>query len=140
MSVTSDPTPDPAAVMTAAEFRVVRERLGVSGEWLADELSVAERTVRRWESGVSQVPSGVASALAQMEETTDRFVEAVTESLREDGPDHHGQWWVTTYASDAAYRTEHPDLTWPAGWHRAAMGRVARQVPGVRLTFLGDTS
>lgn len=32
-------------------------------------------------------------------------------------------------------RTLHPDAQLPASWHRAAMGRVAREVHGVRLHY-----
>src|SRR5690606_40083818 len=37
--------------MTPAEFRVVREFLGLTPEWLAAHLGVSGRTVRHWEQG-----------------------------------------------------------------------------------------
>lgn len=135
--MTERPTTLDSAAMTAAEFRIARDHLGLPGEWLADRLGVALRTVRRWDSGASPVPAGVLVEIEEIEDETARFVAAVVESLREDGPDDDGVAWVTTYASDAAYRTEHPDLDWPASWHRAAMGRVSRELPWVRLTFVG---
>lgn len=129
-----------SAAMTAAEFRVARESLGVTMEWIAAELGVAERTVRRWESGVTRVPDGVAADVRAIQAATDRFVAQVVDRLQADHVDDEDgeSWWVLTYASDAAYRAEHPDMTWPAGWHRAAMGRVAQALPRVRIKFLGD--
>lgn len=130
---------DPAA-MTAAEFRIARERLGVSGDWLAGKLGVADRTIRRWEADTAAIPEGAAADLEDLDAATDDWIEQVLEVLREDGPNADGEWWVSTYASDAAYRLEHPDVDWPAGWHRAAMGRVAQALPGVRVRFVGDPS
>ena len=65
--------------MTAAEFRIAREMLGVSGEWLAGRLGVADRQVRRWEAGNSPVPDGVAgelSAGARVEDVAEAVVTA----------------------------------------------------------------
>ena len=130
--------PDSAA-MTAAEFRVLRDHLGLTGEWLAEHLQVTLRTVRRWDAGTSPIPGGVAATMWELEAESDAFVTAVVEELRADGPDEDGSAWVTTYASDAAYRAEHPDLDWPAAWHRAAMGRVVRELDWVRITYIGET-
>ena len=134
--------PDPATVhnMTAAEFRIARERLGVPGDWLATQIGVTGRTVRRWEADRAPVPEGVEADLRAVEEETAAFVAAVVEALRDDEPDDDGARWVTTYASDAALVLEHPDSPWTAGWHRAAMGRVAQALPGVRVRYLGDPS
>lgn len=44
---------------TAAEFRIDREALGLSAEWLADRLGVALKTVQRWENGHRAIPEGV---------------------------------------------------------------------------------
>lgn len=132
-------TIDQAVSMTAAEFRITRERLGVPGDWLATELGVTERTVRRWENGSSTIPTGVVEQLSTLVATTEDFIGDVVAQLRKNPMlDGDGAQWVTTYASDAAYREEQPDLSWPAGWHRAAMGRVAERAPSVRITFVGD--
>src|SRR5690606_819281 len=45
--------------MTPAEFRVVREFLGLTPEWLAAHLGVSGRTVRHWEQGKYAIPDGV---------------------------------------------------------------------------------
>lgn len=56
----------PIESMTAAEFRIRREQLGLSAEWLADRLGVALKTVQRWENGHRPIPRGVVSELDVM--------------------------------------------------------------------------
>lgn len=126
-----------SAAMTAAEFRIAREMLGVSGEWLASRLGVTERQVRRWEAGTSPVPDGVAGEVGDLLDEQVAFVESIVSELRETGPDGAGQTWVTTYPSDAAYEAEHPGTPWPSGWHRTAMGLVADELDFVRVTYVG---
>lgn len=125
-----------SAVMTAAEFRVSRERLNVSGEWLAQRLAVALRTVRRWEAGTSPISNGVALDMLGLLDATEAFVAAVVEQLLEEGPDASiGGWQLLTFADDATFEAHHPDSEWCASWHRAAMGRVTLELPGVRLVW-----
>lgn len=134
--------------MTSAEFRVLRERLGVTAEWLAERLPstrtgqppVTLRTVRRWDHGHSPVSGAAAEAMYDLADQTADFVDQVLDVLADDEPDEMGELWVTTYASDEAYRLAHPDTDWPASWHRAAMGRVAEADTRVRLSFVGTPS
>lgn len=127
--------PTDSAAMTAAEFRVAIEALGIDQGTAAELLGVTDRTVRRWIAGTHDIPAGAAADVRKIEAHTDDFVDAVVEQLIEGEPDEDGQRWVLTHASDAAYRTLHPDAHLPASWHRAAMGRVAREVHGVRLHY-----
>lgn len=129
---------DSSAAITAAELRVARELLGVTGDWLADTLGVASRTVRRWEAGASPIPAGVATEIHQMQTATDAFVEDVVAALLEDDPDEHGHRWVVVHGSEQTYRLDNPDSPWSAGWHRAAIGRAAQAVPGTRLSYVGE--
>lgn len=135
--MTTTRTTDSAA-MTAAEFRCLTEYLGLDQRAVARVLGVEERTVRRWIAGTHTVPAGAAEDLLRIDRQTADFVEAVVSALQEDGPDADGVSWVVTYPSDAAYRLHHPDLPWPAAWHRAAMQRVAERVPWARLDFVGE--
>lgn len=130
--MTSDTTTTP---MTAAEFRIARERLGVTGDWLAGQLGVEPRAVRRWESGDRVIVEERAQQIRQIIEATDTFIEQIVDEL-----EASGERDIVTYPSDKAYRAEHPDLIWPASWHRAAMGRVAELVEGapVRIRYIAD--
>ncbi len=116
--------------MTPAELRVIREYLGLAGEWLARELGVQERTWRRWEAGTSPIPDGVRLHIEDIEERTAQFVHEVVQQLM-DLPDPA----VVTYRSDAEYRQAQPELRWPATWHRALIARVAQEVPGLVVTY-----
>lgn len=116
--------------MTDAELRVVREHLGLTGEWLAKHLGVSDRTVRHWEQGRYAIPEGVRLAIEQLEHVTAQAVgEAVQQLL--DAPEPT----VITYRSDAEYRAAHPEIPFPASWHRAVIGRVAQEVPGLSITY-----
>ena len=126
-----------SAAMTAAEFRIARDRLGVSGEWLAGELGVTLRTIRRWENGTAAIPAGAASDMAQILDATADFINAIADELLQAEPDEAGNRWVLAYASEEMYALAHPGSPWPSGWHRAAMGRVAELVPGVRIHYAG---
>ena len=124
-----------SAAMTAAEFRIARERLGVTIDWLAARLGVDERAVRRWESGARPISPARAAGMAALGEEMAEFVAAVVAQVRSEPPDPDGTRWVIAYANDSDYASEHPDSPWTAGWHRAAMGRVADELPGVRIYY-----
>lgn len=127
-------------MMTPAEFRSIRDHLGLSHEWLAEAFEVTDRTIRRWESGAAPIPTGVAQRMGELAAQTRRFVQSVVREVRRDPPDPDGARWVQTYRDDEAYRRFAPDGGWSAGWHRAAMQRVKNAEPSVRLHYAGDTS
>ncbi|WP_228981410.1 DNA-binding transcriptional regulator [Streptomyces sp. DH12] len=116
--------------MTPAEFKVVREFLGLTGDWLARHLGVSPRTVRHWEQGKYAIPDGVRLALEDLEARTAAFVSGIADALM-DLPDPG----VITYRDDAEYRVAHPEVDWPASWHRAVIARVAQEVPGLSITY-----
>ncbi|MGW8851570.1 helix-turn-helix domain-containing protein [Streptomyces xiamenensis] len=126
---------DPAGMpederMTDAEFRVVREYLGLTGDWLAAHLSVNPRTVRAWEQGRSPIPDKVRLEMERLEERTGEFVGGVIDQLM-DVPDPV----VVTYRSDAEYHRAQPGTPWPASWHRAVIARVAQEVPALAIAY-----
>lgn len=117
--------------MTDAEFRVVREYLGLTGDWLATHLGVTARTVRHWEHGKYPIPDGVRLAVEDLEERTAQFVAAVVKELL-DVPDPV----VVVFRTDAEYHRAHPEIEFPASWHRAVVARVAQEVPGLGIAYL----
>lgn len=116
--------------MTDAEFKVVREFLGLTGDWLAAHLSVSPRTVRHWEQGKYPIPDGVRLAIEDLEVQTGAFVTGCIEQLQ-DLPDPG----VVTYRSDEEYHAAHPEIAFPASWHRAAVARIAQEVPGLAIVY-----
>lgn len=119
--------------MTDAEFRVVREFLGLTGDWLAAHLNVTGRTVRAWEQGKYPIPDGVRLAIEQLETDTGEFVSSVIEKLM-DLPDPG----VITYRTDVEYHAAHPESPFPASWHRAAVARIAQEVPALAIAYASD--
>ncbi|MER6610782.1 DUF1870 family protein [Streptomyces sp. NPDC000927] len=116
--------------MTDAEFRVVREYLGLTGDWLASHLRVSPRTVRHWEQGKYAVPDGVRLAMEDLEARTGQFVGGIVEQLM-DMPDPV----LITYRTDAEYHAAHPEIPFPAAWHRACVARIAQEVPALAIAY-----
>lgn len=119
--------------MTPAEFKVVREFLGLTGDWLAHHLGVSSRTVRHWEQGKYPIPDGVRLEMEDLERRTGEFVSGIVDKLM-DLPDPG----AITYRDDAEYRAAHPNEDWPASWHRAVVARVAQEVPALSIVFASD--
>lgn len=116
--------------MTDAEFRVVREYLGLTGDWLAGHLGVSSRTIRHWEQGKYAIPDGVRLEVADLERRTGEFVSGLIEKIM-DIPDPV----VVTYRDDAQYHAAHPDIPFPASWHRAVLARIAQEVPALSIVY-----
>lgn len=119
--------------MTPAEFKVVREFLGLTGDWLAAHLDVSPRTVRHWEQGKYAIPDGVRLALEDLERLTGEFISKAVDSLM-DLPEPG----IVTYRDDAEYHKAHPESGYPASWHRAVCARVAQEVPGLSIAYASD--
>ncbi len=115
--------------MTDAEFRVVREHLGLDQQWIADRLGVALRSVQRWENDNNPVPDGVRRQMEAWEQQT-----AVTVGLAVDRLRNARDLVVATYRDDATYR-QLDGGGWSARWHRAMVGRVCDEVPGVVVVY-----
>lgn len=116
--------------MTDAELRVVREFLGVTPEWLGAHLGVSARTVRHWEAGRYDIPDGVRLELEDLERRTAEFIGGIVPQLM-DQPDPG----VVTYRTDAEYHAAHPEIPFPASWHRAVVARIAQEVPGLSIAY-----
>lgn len=119
--------------MTPAEFKVVREFLGLTGDWLAGHLGVSPRTVRHWEAGKYDIPDGVRLEMESLEARTGAFVGSIVVKLM-DLPEPG----VITYRDDAEYHAAHPESPFPASWHRAVVARISQEVPGLSIAFASD--
>ena len=126
-----DTTDDP---MTPAEFRVVREYLGLTGDWLAAELGVAGRTVRAWEAGKWPIPDGVREHIEQLEAHAADTVGEIIDHYTDDVGDPTEVPLVTYRTDDECTHTGRP-----ASWWRAVAARVAQEVPGLTITYAADS-
>lgn len=117
--------------MPSAELRVVREYLGLTGEWLATQLGVQDRTWRRWEAGTQPVPEFVREYVERVEAATADIVGQYVDALR-DATDVG----ILTYRHEKDLWTERADMRpYPASWHRAVCARVAQEVPGLVIEY-----
>ena len=104
--------------MTPAELRVARERLGLTGDAIAELLDVDPRTCRRWEAGTGPIPTGVERQIAEWES------EAVQLSA-EFAMRGQSEGVLVTYKTDENFWAHEPDRPpYPASWHRAIVGRL----------------
>jgi Domain of unknown function (DUF1870) len=116
--------------MNAAGIRAAREYLAINVERFADLLGVTDRTVRSWEAGRYQVPTGVADEVRLMLDRADQHVANLVEQMTGCGGGE-----IAVYRNDADYHAARPEATMPASWHRVIAQRAARVVPGVRIVF-----
>jgi hypothetical protein len=116
--------------MTAAGFKVARERLGLPADWVAEHFDVAERTVRRWENDASRVPEGVRVGIEQLQAEHELAADRLAATL-----DAMPDPVLVTYRIDSHYAACEPEAGRPASWHRAVVGRVVEQHPGVTVVY-----
>lgn len=130
----TDPPPEHER-MTDAGFKVAREYLGLTGDWLASHLGVTPRTVRYWEQGKYPIPDSVRLEIEDLETRTGEFVSGIVEKLM-DIPEPG----VITYRNDDEYHAAHPEVPFPASWHRAVIARVAQEVPALSIVYADQIS
>lgn len=109
--------------MNGAQFRTLRESLGLPVSWIARTSGVAERQVRRWENEDAPVKDDALLLLVQMQgEATQTRIE-LEQSVREN-PDVP----LYAYRDDDELWRDHPSYARdriPASYYRAILQRVA---------------
>ena len=103
--------------MTAGEFRVIREGLGLTRAWLADDMGVQERAVARWEDGDRPIPEPRAAWLRNLAAESDDHVAELLAEIGDGG--------VFVLDGDA--------MRMPPSWTRAIAWRLMLARPGVRV-------
>jgi hypothetical protein len=94
---------------------------------------VSSRTLRHWEHGKYAIPAGIRQDVEDLKRRTGEFVSGIIDQMM-DVPDPV----VVTYRDDAEYHAAHPGVEFPASWHRAAIARVAQEVPALSIVFASD--
>lgn len=134
-------------LVTAAEFRSIRDRVGVSMGWLAAYLGVQERTVHRWEAGTSMIPSGVKVEILSLNRrfrtryvsgkdasVSDARFAAMVKVVAKTMQGHV----LYTYRNDEDLIAIHPDAMFPSQAHRAACAQLLYDDPKVRIFYHGE--
>jgi DNA-binding transcriptional regulator YiaG len=130
MTQHNQPNMPTAEAMTAAELTVMREFLGLTGDWLAEHLGVSPRTVRHWEAGKYAIPDGVKKEIESLKHRTNQYISKVTDELT-DVTDPV----LASYRTDKDYHAAHPDMRLPARWYRAVLARVAQEIPTLTIVY-----
>lgn len=125
--------------MSNAEFRVMREMLGLPTEWLTGYLGVSLRSVRRWDAGELEAPDGVMDAMDALESVAvERINQLIAEASNASEPHLYTFRRDEDYAGGGVHNAlTGPDgvIILPASWHRALVGRAAAMVPGVEISY-----
>ncbi|ART74478.1 hypothetical protein BTO20_38405 (plasmid) [Mycobacterium dioxanotrophicus] len=142
--------------MTPADFKTIRESLGLSAQWLADAVGVDQRTVRRWEDGALPLRTDVVALLTQLDkqmdaDVTDELARITAElAAGQDATDVDQllasltpQSWPTTTVPRVDTDVDDPSTTGrplPAAFYRAAAGRLRCALDGrLRITYTAAT-
>lgn len=112
--------------MTPAELKTIRESLGLSAQWLADQAGVLQRSVQYWEAGRSRVPDDVAELLLKLDA---QFSEATRQAVVDEQTAKQGHppevVRLYRYRDDAALWEARPDMDGlPVTAHAALLARV----------------
>jgi DNA-binding XRE family transcriptional regulator len=74
--------------MTPAELKTLREGLGLTQQWLADQLSVQNRTIKYWESGFYPVKKDVEEMLLSINEKFNEIEKNAIEVIKNSNSKH----------------------------------------------------
>lgn len=109
--------------MTSAEFKCLRESLGLTTKWLSARWGVSEFSVQRWERNRA-LPAELERDIRGLKERFDREVARVAES---------GGDCVLVPRSDRL----RPADDMPAAWHHMVAQRASERT-GLRILFDDD--
>lgn len=73
--------------MHPAEFKTLREALGLSISTLVKVIDVDERTLRKWESGKKKLPQGVIDSLVAVDTLVDTTAQQLFSRLQTNAQD-----------------------------------------------------
>lgn len=127
--------------MTPAEFKTIRERLGLTAQAFGLLLArqVRERTVRYWEAGAQPIPADARELLLELdalaEQQAQRALAVVADVIAEHGYPPEAVHLIR-YADDADL--ENSIRPYGVGFHAAMTGRVreALERAGVRVRIV----
>lgn len=111
--------------MDSAEFKTLREAVGLSVSQAAGLFDVQERTVRYWESGRNKVPAGVADQITGIDAHLEFMTDEAVRVYWEQKPDAVELY---RYRDEDALLAAYPDFPWPHSVHAAMLYRVMRRL------------
>lgn len=131
----ADSLPDSTPSMTKAQFRALREALGIEPEHVAALLDVDPRNVYRWAKGGNRIPDGVRDELWALHRATDAVIDyTVASYLNSDVPQDQLPP-LFTYGDEEYHRLQPDHAPLPARFHRICAWRVSSRVPGLSVVY-----
>lgn len=97
--------------MHPAEFKTLREALGLSISTLVKVIDVDERTIRKWESGKKQPPQGVVDSLNGISDLLSKTVNDMI-SQHQESMKNGGQQGVVLerFIEESDFQEAHPEF------------------------------
>lgn len=115
--------------MRAAHFKVLRERLALPMQYVADQCGATRITVARWESGATRIPPASAALLRELDNFTHRCVDAVVDAAH-----GHAAPMVVVWER-AEEMPPGPARELGPRWWRAVVGRAMDRVPALIIGY-----
>lgn len=113
--------------MTPAELKTIRENLGLTVKWLAENAKVSHRTATYWEAGKGKVPDDVAGLLEKISGTVQKAAgETVRQANGLCAPDGITLFRYRTDDDLHKYRDDFKGL--PTTCHAASLGIALREL------------
>lgn len=112
--------------MTPAEFKTLRESLGLTTEWLAQWAGVNDRTVKYWESGSKNtyravIPPGVAEGLQAIEAEVEAMAKALADLAEAQGAKTGSTVALLRYKNEEDLLAKNPGWPYPNRTHGVIM-------------------
>ncbi|WP_424195577.1 helix-turn-helix domain-containing protein [Ampullimonas aquatilis] len=123
--------------MNPAEFKTLREALGLTLNWVAEQAGVGIRTCQYWESGRSEPPADVVEMLQRLDAQIDRVVVETVDAYV-DVSDENGEpvdIELYRYRENIDLWSARPEMRpLPVTYHAAMVFRIAKALRNIGLT------
>jgi hypothetical protein len=126
--------------MNAAEFKTLRESLGLPVPWVAAQAGARPRVVESWEEGKEPVPDDVAGLLASLDEQlwqlVDDYLEQVNEMKAQDGVLPEGIVLIRYRTDEDLWAFHSGFKPLPATSHAMLLARTQHALKGMGVASL----
>lgn len=118
--------------MTPAEFRTLREALGLSPAQVAGMTGYALRTVQSFDEGTRRIPAAVEVRLLEIEAAVEKVVAGAVQAVKETAEEQGGlpeSVCLVRYKTDDDMHRYRPDMAGlPASLHAAMLASLRREL------------
>ena len=109
---------------STADMKVRRESLGLTQGWMAEQLGVQDRAIRRWEAGDREIPEDVWIVLDRAEAAAYEILWETIRGIRSEVVD------IEVYDNAEDFYEAWDMEPYPASFHRAAVSKIPLMVEG----------